>query len=133
MGRHLARFGYAAKGIAYFIVGLLAAQAAFTTGGRKTGTSGALTTILSQPFGKFLLVLVAIGLMGYVLWCVVKTVFDPEHSAKKMSVKRVGQRLGYAFSAIAYTGLALTAVKLIMDIDRSDINATQFWTSRLMA
>jgi hypothetical protein len=51
----LARCGYAAKGFVYLIVGLLAAQAAFTTGGKTTDTSGALETIVSQPFGKFLL------------------------------------------------------------------------------
>ncbi|OUL20587.1 hypothetical protein BV378_29725, partial [Nostoc sp. RF31YmG] len=56
----LARFGYASKGVVYGIVGLLASQAAFGTGGRTTDTKGALQTLVEQPFGKFLLALVAI-------------------------------------------------------------------------
>ena len=38
----LARLGFAAKGTVYTLVGLLAAQAAFGTGGKKTDTQGAL-------------------------------------------------------------------------------------------
>lgn len=128
----LARLGYAAKGIVYFIVGLLAAQAAFTTGGKTTDTSGALTTIVNQPFGKFLLVLVAIGLVGYALWRAVQTIFDPEHEGEATNAKRIAQRIGYAFSALAYTGLALTAVRLILGQGQGNGNATQDWTARLM-
>lgn len=128
----LARFGYAAKGVVYFIVGLLAAQAAFTTGGKTTDTSGALTTIVNQPFGNFLLALVTIGLIGYVLWRVVETIFDPEHSGEKTNAKRIVQRIGYGFSAIAYSGLALTAVKLIVGTGHTNGNATQDWTARFM-
>lgn len=129
----LARFGYAAKGIVYFIVGLLAAQAAFTAGGRTTDTSGALVTILNQPFGKFLLALVTVGLLGYALWRFVQTIFDPEHAGEEMNAKRIVQRIGYAFSAIAYTGLALTAVKLILDAGSDNGDTTQHWTARFMA
>ena len=128
----LARFGYAAKGIVYFIVGLLAAQAAFTTGGRTTDTSGALSTIVNQPFGNFMLALVTIGLIGYVLWRIVEAVFDPEHSGEETNVKRVVQRIGYGFSAIAYSGLALTAVRLIMGTGNTGGSTTQDWTARFM-
>jgi hypothetical protein len=58
----LARWGYAAKGMVYFIIGLLAAQAAFTTGGKTTDSEGALVELLRQPFGKFLLGAIAVGL-----------------------------------------------------------------------
>lgn len=131
----LARFGYAAKGTVYFVVGLLAAQAAFTTGGRTTDTSGALTTIVNQPFGKFLLVLIAIGLVGYVLWRVVQAVFDPEHAGEENDAKHIAQRIGYGFSAIAYAGLTLTAVQLVMGSGGGGggESSTQDWTARFMA
>ncbi len=64
----LARLGYAAKGLVYLIVGLLAMQAAIGSGGRITNTSGALQVIVTQPFGKFLLSIVTLGIIGYVLW-----------------------------------------------------------------
>jgi len=129
----LARFGYAAKGVVYFVVGLLAAQAAFGTGGQTTDTSGALTTIINAPFGMFLLVLVTIGLLGYVLWRFVEAIFDPEHSGEDNDAKRIAQRLGYAFSAIAYGGLAFTAIQLLRGTGGgSGGNATQDWTARLL-
>ena len=60
-----ARFGYAAKGVVYCVVGALAAFAAFGAGGQTTGSRGALQTIYDQPFGRVLLGVVALGLLGY--------------------------------------------------------------------
>lgn len=133
----LARLGFAAKGIVYFVVGLLAAQVALGTGGRTTDTSGALTTIVNQPFGKFLLALVTIGLVGYALWRLVQAIFDPEHrgtqpEAKQAQAKRIVQRIGYGLGAIAYSGLALTAIKLIMGNPSNGGDSTQDWTARFM-
>lgn len=129
----LARLGFAAKGIVYFVVGLLAAQAAFGTGGKTTDSSGALSTIVTQPFGKFLLALVTIGLIGYALWRLVQTIFDPEHAGEPTKAKQIAQRIGYGLSALTYSGLALTAIKLIMGNPTSGGDSTQDWTARFMA
>jgi hypothetical protein len=128
----LARFGFAAKGVVYFVVGLLAAQAAFTTGGKTTDTSGALEEIVVQPFGKFLLSLVTVGIIGYVLWRLVQTILDPEHAGQRLNAKRIGQRIGYAVSGLAYAALAFTAIKLILGGERHHSNATQDWTARVL-
>jgi len=131
-----ARFGYAAKGIVYFVVGLLAAQAAFTSGGRTTDTSGALQEIITQPFGKVLLSIITVGLVGYACWRFVQTILDPEHRHEDEGAKAIGRRLGYAFSAFAYGGLALTALSLIFGWgsggDGGD-SSTQDWTRRILA
>jgi hypothetical protein len=131
----LARLGYAAKGIVYFVVGLLAAQAAFGAGGRTTDPSGALTSIVTQPFGKFLLSIVAVGLIGYALWRLVQAIFDSEHAREETDAKQIAQRLGYAFSGLTYLGLAWTAAGLIFGTGKgnSNSNATQDWTARFMA
>ncbi|NJO80558.1 MAG: DUF1206 domain-containing protein [Cyanobacteria bacterium RM1_2_2] len=129
----LARFGYAAKGVVYFVVGLLAAQAAFGVGGQITDTEGALQTIVTQPFGKFLLALVTVGLVGYVVWRMVQTVLDPEHSDEQTNAKQVARRIGSALSGFAYAGLAITAVKLILGNGGGNGDATQDWTARFMA
>lgn len=129
----LARFGYAAKGGVYFIVGLLALQAAIGVGGQTTDTNGALQEIVVQPFGKLLLGLVAIGIVGYVLWRFVQALLDPEHSQRSTSAKQIAQRIGYLMSAIAYSGLALTAVKLIFGTGGTGGQATQDWTARALA
>ncbi|BAY20983.1 hypothetical protein NIES2100_07270 [Calothrix sp. NIES-2100] len=128
----LARFGYASKGVVYGIVGLLAAQAAFGTGGRTTDTKGALQTIVEQPFGKFLLALVAIGLIGYVLWRFVQAIKDPEHQGK--DVKGLAQRVGYAINGFLYASLAYSAVQILLGSGgNSNSNSTQDWTARLLS
>ncbi|WP_414545246.1 DUF1206 domain-containing protein [Nostoc sp. CCY0012] len=124
----LARLGYAAKGLVYIIVGLLAAQAAFGSGGKTTDTSGALETIVTQPFGKFLLGIVTLGLIGYALWRFVQTILDPEHSGQQMNTKRIAKRLGYAFSAIAYFSLAVTSIKIIIGSSSGDSDSVEDWT-----
>ncbi|MEB3359531.1 MAG: DUF1206 domain-containing protein [Synechococcales bacterium] len=107
----LARFGYAAKGIVYILVGVLAFQAAFNWGGQVTGSQGAFRTIASQPFGNVLLFLVAVGLVGYVVWRLVQTIYDPEHTGN--DAKNIGRRIGYLISGIIYGGLAFAAFRIV--------------------
>ena len=47
----LARFGYAAKGVVYAIIGVLAAQAAFGGGGQTTGSRGRYKRLRVAPSG----------------------------------------------------------------------------------
>src|SRR4029079_10447068 len=74
----LGRFGYAAKGLVYLIVGWLAVQAALGQGGTTTDQRGALAPIASAPFGASLLVVVAVGLVGYALWKLALGILDTE-------------------------------------------------------
>ena len=113
----LARFGYAAKGIVYAIVGVLAVQAAFNWGGRVTGSTGAFETIANQPFGKVMLFLVAIGLVGYVVWRFVSAIFDPEHNDD--GFKNVFRRLSYAVSGLVYGSLAFAALRIVFGFGSS--------------
>lgn len=127
----LARLGFAAKGIVYALVGLLAAQAAFGSGGQKTDAQGALRTIVTQPFGQILLSLVAIGLLGYALWRFVEAAADPEH--KGSDAKGILQRCSYVGNGLIYAGLALTAARIVLGSNGSSGNASRDWTARLLA
>jgi hypothetical protein len=130
-----ARFGFAAKGVVYAVVGILAAQAAFTTGGRTTDTQGALQSIVKQPFGQILLVIIAIGLSGYVLWRLVQAVLDPEGIGS--DAKGIAQRLGYATTSVIYAGLAFSAVKLAAGTAAGSSDggnsSAQDWTARILS
>ncbi|MEW6492505.1 MAG: DUF1206 domain-containing protein [Cyanobacteriota bacterium] len=130
----LARLGYTAKGIVYAIIGVLAVQAALGTGGKTTDAKGALGTIAAQPFGQFLLALVALGLIGYVVWRFVEAIQDPEHRNSN-EAKGWARRIGYAISGIIYASLAFSAIQLIMGAssDGSNSSSTQHWTARLLA
>lgn len=104
----LARFGYLAKGVVYLLVGVLAAMAAFE-GTQPRGSEGALQTVLGQPFGKTLLGLIGLGLLGYAVWKFVQAVKDAEHKGSDAS--GLIQRGGYLLSGLAHTALAVYAGK----------------------
>jgi hypothetical protein len=64
------KLGYTAKGIAFGIVGTLFIYAALTHDPHKSGgLDQALTELLGQPFGPFLLAVVAVGIGCYGLFC----------------------------------------------------------------
>ena len=127
----LARFGYASNGAVYFLVGLLAVQAAFGPGGNKTGTEGALVTLVQQPFGQVLLGLLAFGLVSYAMWRFVEAINDPEN--KGNDIKGIATRLSYVANGLAYAALAWTAIQIIMGSGGgSSGNAKQDWTARLL-
>lgn len=128
----LARFGYAAKGVVYALIGVLAVQAAFTGGGKTTDAKGALESIVTQPFGQILLVLIAIGLFGYMLWRFVEAFMDPENEGS--DAKGIAKRIGYAISGIIYASLAFSAAQLAAGSGSGGSgNSTQHWTARLMS
>lgn len=128
-----ARAGYAAKGIVYIVIGFLALEAALSRGGQTTNSQGALTSIVQQPFGQFLLGLVGIGLAGYALWRFVEAGIDAEH--KGSDAKGIATRVGYVLSGAAYTMLAFTAFQLLQGGagDGNRNSGAQDWTARLMA
>lgn len=117
----LARLGYAAKGVVYLVVGYIAARAAFAAGS-PTGAAGALREML-QEGGRWLVLLVALGLLAHVLWRVVQAVLDPEGPPGE---KRIGLRLFYLLSGIVYGSIALTAFDLFRGRRRSDDGEEHF-------
>jgi hypothetical protein len=68
--RRLGVFGYIAKGVVIGIVGVLLAIAAFQHNSREAGgLDRALKTLAAQPFGTAALVVVAIGLAAFGVYC----------------------------------------------------------------
>jgi hypothetical protein len=65
----LGRLGYAALGVVFTIIGIFLIVAAFQHNpGAAKGLGGALQTLLQQPFGHVLLLIVALGLIAYGLY-----------------------------------------------------------------
>ncbi|MTH53517.1 DUF1206 domain-containing protein [Bacillus mangrovi] len=107
--RRLGRSGYMAQGLVYGLIGVLAFMAAIGAGGQTTGTSGMLQTLAGMPFGEILLWIIGIGLIGYSIWSIVKSIADAE--GKGSDAKGIITRIGYLVSAIIYGGIAFTAIK----------------------
>ncbi len=130
----LGRFGYAAKGFVYTVVGVLAAQTAFGSGGATTGTQGALERIVRAPFGQFLLLLITVGLAGYALWRWIQAIMDTEN--KGSDAKGLAARAAYAIVGLIYVGLAASAIRLVLGSaggSSGGDQSTQHWTARLLA
>lgn len=67
------RVGYAAKGIALVLVGVLLVSAArHGQAGESTGLDGALRRLLGLPYGRWLLLVVAVGLAAFGVYCGVR-------------------------------------------------------------
>jgi hypothetical protein len=129
----LARLGYAIKGVVYLIIGWLAAQLAVGQGGAATDQRGALHTIYGAPLGQFLLIVVAIGLVGFALWCFIQAIFDTE--GKGRDAKGIIGRIGYAMTGVAYALLAYGAYQLVAGTGsggKSSTATAQDWTGLLL-
>jgi hypothetical protein len=106
----LARAGLAARGVVYAVIGVLAVKLALGDGGKTTNQQGALKTIAHQPFGKVLLILVAIGLFGYALWRLVRAAIG--HGREEADDTK--DRVDSAFSGFGYAALFVTALKILI-------------------
>ena len=129
----LARLGYVVKGIVYLIIGILAGRVAIGDGGKTTDNRGALQAIYHEPFGRVLLSLVIVGLIGYALWCFLRAFLDVD--GKGSDAKGILARVGYAIIGISYGALAYGALRLVTgsgSSGKSTDASTQDWTARLL-
>jgi hypothetical protein len=129
----LARLGYAARGVVYLLVGWFAMMAAIGSG-QPIDTKGALREILLQPFGKILLAIVALGLIGHAIWRVAQSWFDlDKHGDNAMGLAVRG---GLLASAAIHVALAFFALSLVLNWQGpgsgSNGGETQDWTAWLL-
>ena len=110
----LGRAGWAAKGVVYTIVGVLAATVVFASFGWSSATAnqeasptGAIKTIAASPGGAVLLWLLALSMLLYAAWRVTSALLPGGHDAEAWA-----KRIGYLVSAVIYTTFALTALTL---------------------
>jgi hypothetical protein len=106
----LARAGFAARGIVYGIIGVLALDVAVGHGGKLTDQQGALRAVEEQRFGHVLLTLLAIGLGGYSLWRLFRAILGHGPEGADRGLDRVGA-LG---SSIAYGVMCMIAIQLLV-------------------
>lgn len=125
----VARMGYAAKGVVYALVGAIAIKAG-TASGDAGGPTEALASLTDENGGRWMLIAIAIGLLGHVVWRVVQALLDPEHS--HTDGKRIAMRLFYALSAVIYGSMAYTAWRLSQGQGTGSGGGQESWIRRLL-
>lgn len=128
---YLARFGYAARGIVYVLVGAMALLSSF--GGKEADQESALQMVLNQPFGWIWLGLIGLGLIGFIVWRLAQALLNAD--SHPSDAKGYVIRGGMLISAITYTGLASFAIQNALQLSISSGgsgNSKESWTAWLM-
>lgn len=131
MDRHgavqaFARFGLAAKGVVYTLIGVLALGAAF--GSSRAGDSHeAIGSLRDQPLGKYLVGVVGVGLLCYALWRLYSGIANPDD-------EKPPKRLLYVFTGLVNLAVALEGIRIaFMSAAPATGNKAPHWTAELMA
>jgi hypothetical protein len=131
LGR-LARVGFLSKGIVYVLMGALALMAALHKGGETTDPRGVIRRVANEPFGEVALIAIACGLVAYSTWRFIAAFSDTERRGS--GAAGLGARAGHFFGGVAYSLIAVYAVKLLMGGSRAkEAEMTQTWTATLLS
>ncbi len=109
--------GYAAKGVIYFLIGILAIEAAILPEQKAAGTYTALKHLSGQPLGSILLCILALTLTGYVWRRLLQAIIYPSHSPD-LSPRTILQRLGYILSSLSYAGIVYSALNIVFKLGK---------------
>lgn len=110
----LARLGYASRGLVYLLLGGLALFSG-AAGGGADSTQGALSTLLSQPFGRMILGIASIGFFGFAAWRVAQGAFNADR--REANLKNGLARAGKMISAAAYLSLGVLAAAMALGLE----------------
>ncbi len=128
----LARLGFASIGTVYLIIGMLAAAAGLGKGGGATDHEGAIQYLLEKPFGKPVLVIMILGLIGYALWLLASGFADSDRRGS--NPKGLAIRVGQAFRGLVYGLFVVEIVRLLTrgESPEGSEQKADHWTARLM-
>jgi hypothetical protein len=125
------RFGYAARGVVYVVVGVFALIAAKDRAPAPDSDS-ALGELLTKPFGEVLLGIIALGLAGYAGWRVLSALLDLEN--KGTELKGWIARAAQLISAVLHLSLGASVASLIWRASsREGGDKTESLTATIMA
>ncbi|HEY0747812.1 MAG TPA: DUF1206 domain-containing protein [Steroidobacteraceae bacterium] len=132
--RFVGHAGYVAEALVYVLIGGFGVLAALRIQPQPNGSRGALTRLSSAPFGKALLVLLALGLAAFVLWQLLLAFRDPEHQGDR-APRRLIVQIGHILNGVLHSVLVGQALWILFGLaTRDDEKQSQVtWTARAMA
>jgi hypothetical protein len=125
----LTRIGLVGYGVTHLIVGWIALQLAFGKAPAEGDQSGAFKTLATQPTGKWLLVLVTIGLVAMMVWQALEAAVG---HVEERGRNRTFERIASAGKAVFYAYLAYKAIAVLQGSSASSGDQQQQKTSTMM-
>jgi hypothetical protein len=127
----VARAGLIAYGVVHLLIGWLAVQIAWSASDSKSAdTSGALKTLADQPFGKFLLWLVALGLVALALWQASEAFWGHRN---REGAERLRKQVTSGAMAVIYAALGFSAASIALGSGSSSTQSQKHATSGVLA
>jgi hypothetical protein len=128
-----ARAGYAARGVIFTIIGMLAFLAAAGSRKQAVGTRGALELLLAQPFGRAVLWSVSVGLLCFAIWRIIQASFDTDECGS--DAKGIVRRIAMLGGAVVNLALCFLAASIALGVPAiADDNTTaRDWTAWLLS
>lgn len=116
--RRFARAGFVARGLIYGLIAAIALAVAFGKHNRPEDQSGALRTVAAQPFGKVLLIALAVGFLAFAFWCFAQAILGEKlETARDVNAFK---RIGLAALGLLYVGLCALCIAIVAGAGQAD-------------
>lgn len=113
----MARIGYFVRGLLYGSIGYLAIQLIIWGRGEIAGRQDVLEVLAQQPLGGPVLILVAVGLLGMLLWSIVRAITDPDNVGH--GLPGIAARIGKVVTGASYGVLLFPTLKMLFGLRNS--------------
>ena len=126
---YLARGGFVGYGVIHLLFAWLALQVAFGRPSGDSDQSGALQIVARQPAGKFLLILIVIGMVAMAVWQAFEAAIGESGVPRKTAM---AERVVSAFRTALYLYFAWLGIKILRGAAASQADSQQQTTSHLL-
>lgn len=126
----LAIFGCYSIAVVYFMVGLMAILSFMGMGDNGADEERIMDILLDIPLGEVLIVIVILGLLGYVIWRIFEAITDPYNFGNHF--KGIIQRIGIGLSAGGYLIIGFSAAQILIEGGGNGEQEQQLMVGRIM-
>jgi hypothetical protein len=123
------RVGMIAYGVVHLTIAWLAIQLALGDHSGSASRQGALSQLAQQPFGKFVVWVIAIGMVFLVVWKLLEAFVDSQVEDGAKQWLKPAVNVG---KAIVYGTLGVSAFHTATGSTSKSSSSTSSWTSKLM-